>query len=407
MTPVPRGAHKPRKSPRPSVWRAAYQLDVDVHTAALNRMRWLFEEFDGDVHVAVSGGKDSTVVLELAAIVQKEYDSSRPLHLHWLDQEAEWQGTRDYMRHLKDTRPDLNIDWYQCSFRLSNNTSYEQEWGQMWDASLSDSDYVRPKEVDSIHDNPFRDREGNRIDNFHPMLEAINKRNGGAQLSGMRTEEAPSRRVGLTGAASYKWVTWCRAEPSYVVFHPIYDWTWRDVWKAIHDHGWAYNSIYDSMFRLGVPIPRMRVSSLTHTEAMRSLSYVQEIEPETWVALTRRFRGINAYSHSGRAILDEYLDQRPYMFDTWAEYVEYLIEHLVPAEHRPSFQMWRTILRTELPYLTEERIDRQVLKAVLRMDYYEEFSTLGKFLLAGQNRAKRWEAQHGPLRPRTWERIPK
>ena len=38
----------------------------NVYEAALDRIRWLFEEFDGHVSVSNSGGKDSTVCVELA-----------------------------------------------------------------------------------------------------------------------------------------------------------------------------------------------------------------------------------------------------------------------------------------------------------------------------------------------------
>lgn len=380
--------------------RALVTLGVNVYDAALNRLRWLWDEFDGNVHVSISGGKDSTVVMELAAMVAAE--RGQRLSVHFLDQEAEWQATRDYIRHLADDRPDIDLDWYQVPFRLSNNTSYGEEWGQMWDVTLTEEQYVRPREPDSIHDNPFG------VDGFYPMLGAINKADGGAHLSGMRGEESPNRRTGLTSGASYKWVTWARnGGAAYTLFHPIYDWSYRDVWKAIHDHGWVYNRIYDQMFTYGVPTSQMRVSSLTHVEAMRSLAYVQEIEPETWLALTRRYPGINAYGHVGQAIQEEFLERRPYMFDTSADYLEYLIVNLIPEPQQQKFRDWKIRLMRNLPWMTEERIDRQVLKAVMRMDYYDS-TGLAKFLMVATKQAKKWESIHGEgsLGVREWTCVP-
>jgi hypothetical protein len=53
---------------------------LNVFDAALDRIRWLFDEFDNQVMVCNSGGKDSTVVLELALMVAKER-ACLPLHV--------------------------------------------------------------------------------------------------------------------------------------------------------------------------------------------------------------------------------------------------------------------------------------------------------------------------------------
>lgn len=377
--------------------RGMVMLDMDVHDAALERIRWLWREFDGNLHVSSSGGKDSTVVMELAATVARE--NGERLSVHFLDQEAEWQGTVDYMRYLHRERDDIDLQWYQIPFRLSNNTSYEEEWGAMWDATLAPEEWMRPKEPDTIHENLWG------WDGFYPCLNGINELEGGAHLSGMRAEEAPTRRVGMTTGRAYKWVTWGRRGPNYHVFHPLFDWSYRDIWKAINDHGWRYNRVYDQMFQYGVPTTRMRISSLTHVEAMRSLNYVQELEPETWLALTRRFPGINAYGHIGQKVMDEYLEKRPYMFDSDNEYLEYLIVNLIPPENQQKFRDWKARLMKALPWMTEKRINRQVLLAVMRADSYDS-TGMAKFLYSAEKAAKKWEERFGPMEPRSWTCVP-
>lgn len=62
--------------------------DQNVYEAALDRMRWLFDEFE-DVVVTISGGKDSTVIFNLALMVARE-KNRLPLRVFFLDQEAEW-----------------------------------------------------------------------------------------------------------------------------------------------------------------------------------------------------------------------------------------------------------------------------------------------------------------------------
>ena len=83
-------------------------LNQNVFDAALDRIRWLFDEFD-NLLVAVSGGKDSTVVLNLALMVARERDRL-PLPVLFVDQECEWSLTIDHIRTLRD-HPDIDLKW--------------------------------------------------------------------------------------------------------------------------------------------------------------------------------------------------------------------------------------------------------------------------------------------------------
>ena len=99
----------------------------NVFDAALDRIRWIFDEFD-EVVVNVSGGKDSTVVWELCRIVAKE-KGRLPLKTLFVDQEAEWQATIDIIQYMMEC-PDIEPLWYQVPFKLFNATSVEEHWLQ-------------------------------------------------------------------------------------------------------------------------------------------------------------------------------------------------------------------------------------------------------------------------------------
>lgn len=365
---------------------------TDVHEAALARIRWLWDEFDGHVSVSVSGGKDSTVVMELAAIVAREHGAV--LKVQYLDQEAEWQATRDYLRRLKDTRLDLDIDWYQIPFRLFNAASHEEEseFGHMWPDGHPDDFYVRPPEPDAIRVNDFGK------DRFKDVLGAMNARAGGVHLTGMRAEESPLRRLSMTGRPAYKWATWGAGGGAAFLMHPIYDWSFRDVWHAIETYGWDHNTVYDALFRYGVPHRDMRVSSLIHSGAVRHLDQVQEIESETWNALARRFSGANAVAHVGEDIMAEYRVRRPYMFDSWLEYVEYLIDTLVEPEHRGKFRNQIVLAKRALPWMTLDRIAQKILPSVMKNDYFNDYS-FAKWLQASKRFAADWEEANGRALP--------
>ena len=74
----------------------------NVWDAALERIRWLFDEFP-NVIVNFSGGKDSTVCLHLALKVAEE-KNRLPLKVAWIDQEAEWQATSDYVQSVMEDK---------------------------------------------------------------------------------------------------------------------------------------------------------------------------------------------------------------------------------------------------------------------------------------------------------------
>lgn len=374
--------------------RVKAETGMNVHDAALARIRWLFEEFDGNVHCAVSGGKDSTVVLELANLVAQE--RGERLHVYVLDQEAEWQATRDHLRHLAD-RGDIDLTWYQVPFRLFNSTSIAEEWAHMWPIEEPPGSWVRPPEHDAVR------RIIGGADRFGTVLDAIQGELGGAHLTGMRSEEAPTRRLGNTVDPSYKWITWGRSRGKLTkreiaagvlphwTFNPIYDWSFRDVWHAIETYGWDHNRLYDEFFRYGVATRNMRISSLVHEHSLDSLSLVQEIEPATWERLVQRFPGINSYGHVGQTIEDEYVKKRPYMFDTWHEYLEHLLETIVPSEKgRGIIRGMRVSAQRDLPWIDPDVIDRQLVRQALRNDYWH-VSAFGKWILAQKHKQGRTE----------------
>lgn len=159
-------------------------------------------------------------------------------------------------------------------------------------------------------------------------------------LAGVRCEESPSRAMGLTHNVTYKGATWGKVldKPrGHFTFYPIYDWSASDVWKAIHEHRWPYNRLYDAMYAMGVPLRDMRVSNVHHETAVTALFRLQEIEPETYVRLTQRIAGIDMAGKMNAA--DYFPSSLPGMFADWREYRDYLLEKLIEnPEWKASFR---------------------------------------------------------------------
>jgi predicted phosphoadenosine phosphosulfate sulfurtransferase len=319
-----------------------YDMQQTVWDESLDRIRFLFDEFD-EVAVSMSGGKDSAVVFELAMIVARERNQL-PLKVMWLDQECEFEGTVEYMRSIF-YRPDVDPYWMQVPFRLQNATSAKNLWLNCWGEG---EDWLREKDPIAHTKNVYG------TDRFVPLMEAIQKTEFGSKrtavLTGVRTEESPARFMAMTCIATYKGRTWGNvvdATRDLFTFSPIYDWSYFDIWKAINDNNWAYNTFYDALYRHGVPVHKMRVSNYHHETAVHALFMLQEIEPETYARATQRISGLDTAAKMGKA--DFFVHELPFMFTDWREYRDYLLEHIIiDPKHRASFA--RTFLSMEVRY---------------------------------------------------------
>lgn len=340
-----------------------YYLEQDVCEAALDRIRMIYDEFP-DVVVGYSGGKDSTVVFNLTMQIAKER-GRLPLKVVFIDQEAEWQATVEMVR-LVMSDPDVEPYWLQVPIKLFNATSTEEEWLQCWDKDVEDK-WMRPQEPGAITENVYG------TDRFGEMFNAFFRHHFPGQraalIGGVRTEESPSRAVGLTYRPKYKWITWGKRLTAdlHYTFYPIFDWAWTDVWAAIHKNGWAYNKIYDVQYAYGVTIPDMRVSNVHHETAVKALFWLQEFEPGTYSRLVERIGGIDT---AGKMQQDFFQRELPFMFKDWKEYRDFLLDKLIDPKHQPKFT--RHFARQDRQYEGHlgDKLYKAQVQSVLTNDYH-------------------------------------
>lgn len=339
---------------------------INVYDAAIERIRYLFDEFE-NICVCISGGKDSTVIMNLALKVAEERNRL-PLDIMFLDQEAEWQTVIDYIREIsKDPR--VRMHWFQMPIRLFNASSHTENWLGCWTPG---AEWMRPKEPNSIHNNKFG------TDRFVPVFaEILNSMYGGQKacyLTGVRAEESPIRRIGLCTARTYKHVTYGKilnkARDQYN-FHPLYDWTTSDIWHAIEKFQWPYCHIYDQMYRAGQGQREMRVSNLHHETAMLQLQFLQEIEPQTWKALVKRLGGINTQKHLAKEST-KLPPKLPSAFTSWLDMRDYLTDKLIVDEsQRETFiKKWIEMDRVYSDIKSKDSMHKVQIRAILLNDYH-------------------------------------
>jgi len=265
--------------------------------------------------------------------------------------------------------------------KMPNSLSMTQPFLNAW---YPGEPWMRPQEEISIKENVYGvdtwSSGGNTI--FKAFLAHHFPNEKACYIAGVRAEESPTRLAGLTTAQTYKDITWGKKlnEPKgHFTFYPIWDWNLKDVWKSIHNNGWKYSKIYDELFRYGISPTRMRVSSLMHETAVHSLFFLQELEKETWQALTTRLDGINQTSHIQKNELMAIKDL-PYMFKDWREYRDFLtVKMIEKKEWIKKFQKeW-----SKMDALYDDMVDPSVIhkaqiKSILVCDI--DFVKIANFL---------------------------
>lgn len=347
-------------------------LKENVYIAALNRIRYLFDEFP-EIVVGFSGGKDSTVIFNLVMQVAKER-KRLPLKVLFIDQEAEWQAVIDFVDSIM-RKNDVNPMWFQMPMRLFNATSYQDQWLDCWKEG---KEWIREKSDISIKVNKYN--SDRFADLFTKIFNVEFKDRKACYISGVRGEESPARVLGTTQSLTYKHVTWGKTlnkKMQHFTFYPIYDWSYTDVWKAIHDNNWEYCKLYDYMYIYGIQVRDMRVSNVHHETALKSLYYLQEIEPKTWEKLVSRIRGINTAKHVKDKIFK--VKELPFMFETWKEYRDYLLDKLVvDKEHKKRFRsFFNRVDRDYTHNLINTHANKICIRAILKNDYF--LTTLNNF----------------------------
>lgn len=293
-------------------------LTETVLEAARTRMALVFDRFE-NILVSVSSGKDSTALYWLA--VEEAQKRGRKIVAFFLDQEVEYQSSIDFIETMM-AHPSVEAQWYQVPLRLTNATSYQDEFLHAWGEGEA---WMRAKHPLAIHsiEEPYLDR-------FYTFFDWKERATDNtAFLVGLRAEESLNRFRAVVKNPGFEDVNWSTRtkNPTSFRFYPIFDWGMGDVWKFIGDSGVPYNTIYDKMLADNQNYYQsMRVSNLIHEKSFECLTKLQILEPETFDKITARLAGTHLasiYANEASVFGGKSL---PESFESWRQWRDYLLE---------------------------------------------------------------------------------
>lgn len=342
-------------------------LKINVVDATRKRIEWIFDNFDNIV-VSISGGKDSTVLAYMT--LQEAHKRNRKVGIFFLDEEVVYQSTIDQVRYIMNLYPENTIKlWYQLEFNLTNATSIDETQFKVWDHEKQDV-WLRPKEKDSIKQptwNVNKQTIANKkkgfgfydaLDNFQLTYENT------AYLIGLRASESLNRWRAVIKNPGIPNIYWSTKRPQgNFQMYPLYDWNFQDIWRFLYENNIRYSKIYDYQYKKGLGMKDMRVSSLIHERAFKSLVELPEFEPQTYDKLMARTKGIQVGNIYGKDDLMLKCRKLPKNYDNWIQYRDFLLSTIKDESIKQIFT------KRFSKQLNNNYVARQQCKQLILNDY--------------------------------------
>lgn len=362
-------------------------LNKNVYEAAQERISYLFDEFD-NVLVAFSGGKDSSVCLNMCYDYATAHGCLNRLSMYYMDYEADFEETDKFVcRCFNDNFKGIKKYWLclpisaQCACSMTDMywTPWDKSKKDIWVKEMPKSEYVINE------DNcPFEFERGTygkdtRVNFSKWFSETYGKT---AVIVGIRCDESLNRLAILTSqhrVNMYKGLKYSnKLNGNTYVFYPIYDWTTDDIWTANAKFNYDYNKTYDLMYKAGLPISQMRIASPFHSCGQTSLKLYRALSPHTWGKMVGRVNGVNFMNiYGGTAATGYKKATKPDHF-TWEEYAKFLLNTLPPnikERFLENIKRFQTSWATK-GYGRNPRVIKQMESEGIQLEHTGEISKL-------------------------------
>lgn len=316
--------------------------DQNVLDAARERLHYVFEAFD-NVYLSVSGGKDSSVMMQLARRVAEDHETT--FDVLFVDLEAQYTATIEHMETLIENSEHVlgDVYWVCLPLSLRNAVSQIQPKWTCWNAEEREK-WVRDRPgcdfVLTENDHPFEFFESHMefedfIDGFAEWYAGEHEGITAAGIA-IRSDESLNRFRSLTSDTKSRydgknWTTQVRVGDEYLPvynFYPIYDWVTEDVWGYVSKFDLPYNEVYELMYKNGMSIHEARICQPYGDDQRNGLDQFRALEPETWEKVLNRVSGANFGNIYARtSLLGNFKSEKPDHL-SWEEYAVFLLESI-------------------------------------------------------------------------------
>ena len=270
------------------------QLGINTFDAAVERLIGLYAEGHRIV-CCFSGGKDSGVCLELCLSAAKEA-GRLPVDVSMRDEEIMFPGTFEYSERAA-ARHDVDFHWIVARQPIVNIFNRESPYWWMFDPQLQDQWVREPPDYRDRHNRDPHTPDG------HPRRSPDARRHRpvhGDRPAHERKSELGAGATHSSGGRLTKPNQWGSG-----FARPIYDWQDGDVWKAMGEYKWDYNSAYDVMHRHGHSRKGLRIAPPTMTTAGISLlQTASRAWPQWFDRVCTRLPGVRTSVMFGRRALE-------------------------------------------------------------------------------------------------------
>lgn len=337
-------------------------LDKNVYEAFCERIHYILDEFDR-LYISLSGGKDSSVMLQLACKIASE--RGRVIDVMFVDYEAQYQYTIDHVYELKNTDGIGTFYHLALPFKANNASSVLDRFWYPWDPKEKGR-WVRPLPQDAItrKNHPFGRLYNADLflrglfDMFAQWYKQFHNTNKVANLIGLRADESMNRfRAVAFGKNMYKGINYSTDNNNGIYsFYPLYDWRTEDIWHAVARFELQYNQVYEMLWKDGVSIHDQRIAQPFGLRQIKGLGQWAKIEPDTWAKMLNRVSGANFGNlYSKTKLLGHNGTCKPDHM-TYEEYTVFLLESLGLYSKELMMHYYRKLWIYFKHYLDEERI---------------------------------------------------
>lgn len=348
--------------------------DINVYDAAINRYDIVLNEFD-NYYVSVSGGKDSSIMLQLMAQEARKY--RKKFSVLYIDLEAQYQATIGHINALIDATKDVVENWYWCALPLSlrNAVSAIQPKWICWDKKDKEK-WVREyptkrKDIVLVTEDSLPDGwdwffRGMEFEEFILWFAKwFNETHGGKTAAGIgiRSDESLNRFRTIVSDKkerykNYPWTTRVHCKSKVLScwnFFPLYDWRTEDDWTAVAKLNLLFNPIYELMYKNGLSIYEQRLCQPYGDDQRKGLDQYRTLEPETWEKVLNRVEGVNFGNiYCRTSLLGNIKSEKPDSL-TWEQYAVFLLESI--GMYAPEVRdHYHTKIKTFLQWYEKEGI---------------------------------------------------